>query len=132
MAARGDTGQALVETALMLPALLALAALLLVGGQLLSVEVALTDAAAAGALAAAAAAGRGAPALAAATVAADAEGGPLSCAGPGLPPGCVSVATATGTESGVALQVVTVYASVVPWWLGGAALQLRAQGAAAE
>lgn len=126
-----DGGQALVETALLLPLLLALAVLVVIGAELLRTEIGLTDAARAGAAAAAGAATRGASPQTAAEQAAAAEGVHLHCAGIGVPPGCVSVATATGPQSGVHMEVVDVYDTVVPWWPFGGVITLHAEAAAA-
>lgn len=127
----GDGGQALVETALLLPALVALAILVVIGAELLQTEIGLTDAARAGAAAAAAAVTRGAPAQPAAQQAAAAEGLQLSCSGTGVPPSCVSVASATGPQSGVNMEVVDVYDTLIPWWPVGGAVTLHAEAAAA-
>ena len=124
-------GQALVETALLLPVVLLLVLLVLVGGQLLRTQIHLTSAARAGAQAAAAAVRRGASPLGAAQQAAQAEGTPLACAGPGVPAGCVAVAATTGARSGITLEVVSVYASVQPWWGRAGEIQLVARAAAA-
>ena len=129
--ASGEAGQSLVEFSLLLPLLCALAALLLGGGQLLAAEIALTQAARAGAVAAAAAVARGDAPLPAAQQAADGEDGSLSCGGAGVPAGCVAVSAATGAQSGIALEMATVYESVQPWWPGLPALTLQATAGAA-
>lgn|GEM_PF-3844388 len=126
-----DGGQALVETALLLPVLLALAILVIIGAELLQTEIDITDAARAGAAAAAAAATRGASAQRAAQQAAGAEGIHLSCSGAGIPTSCVSVAAATGTQSGVQMEVVDVYDTLAPWWPVGGGITLHAAAAAA-
>lgn len=126
-----ERGQALVELALVLPLLVAFAGLILIGGQLMAVEVRLTDAARAGAVAAAAAADHGGSPQTAAAEAASAEGGPLSCRGAGLPASCVSLSSASGAPSGVQMEVVTVYDTAVPWW-PGPPITVQARAAAAR
>ncbi len=130
-AAAGSAGQALVEMALLLPLLAAVLLLLLVGGQWMAQEIALTDAARAGAVAAAAAADRGLDPQTAAVQAADAEGGTLQCSGAGVPASCVAVTAGTGAESGVALEIVTVYGGTPAWWPGEPQITLTARAAAA-
>lgn len=126
-------GQALVETALLLPLLAVLVLAAVDGGQLMSASIALTNAAAAGARAAAAdyVHGDAAGQIAAdAAQAAHAEGASLNCSGTGLPPGCIAVQAAT-TPGGTPDEVVTVYDTpslVVPV---GYPLTVSAQGVAA-
>lgn len=129
---RGALGQAVVELAVALPLLVALATLVFAGGRLLATSVALTDAARAGAVAAASDVARGQPSQAAsdAVAAAAAEGTPLSCSGDGIPDGCVAVATTTGSTSGEPMEVVTVYDQVNTGVPGLPPLQIQEQAAA--
>ncbi len=120
-----------METALLLPVLVLLAFLVVVGAEILRTQIGITDAARAGAVAAAAAAIRGTPPLAAADSAAASEGIHLLCSGTGVPASCVSVTTATGAQSGITMEVVDVYDSVVPWWPFGGAITVHAEAAAA-
>lgn len=128
----GAPGQAVVELAVALPVLVALAMLVFAGGRLLATSVALADAARAGAVAAASDVARGQPGQAesAAVAAAAGEGAPLSCAGDGIPADCVAVATATGGSSGEPMEVVTVYDRVDTGVPGLPPLQIQQQAVA--
>ena len=126
-----DSGQALVEMALLLPLLLAVAMLIVRGGQLLAIEIGMTGTARFAAAAAAAAIAHGGSPLAAAQAVVASASGTWTCGGAGVPVGCVTVTAQTGNASGVSLEVATVYNAVVPWWLGGSPVILRAQGVAA-
>ena len=130
-APRGTEGQALVELALLLPLMMALFLLVMTGGQWLSAEIALTNAARAAALAAAGAVQRGQAPLPAAVAAADAEGGTLQCSGASVPSSCVTVAEETGPESGATIEAVTVYERTASWWPGEPRTTLTARAAAA-
>jgi Flp pilus assembly protein TadG len=132
MMARRQSGQAVVELALVLPALIVLAMLVLAGGRLLATSVALADAARAGAVAAAAdvARGQAGQALQDATAAAAAEGLNLTCSGPDAPAGCVAVATEAGGSSGEQMEVVTVYDLVDTGFPGLQPIQIHQRAAA--
>jgi Flp pilus assembly protein TadG len=125
-------GQAVVELVLALPALVVVAMLVLAGARLLGASIALADAARAGAVAAAAdvARGQAGQALQDATAAALAEGISVTCSGPGVPAGCVAVATETGGSSGKQMEVVTVYDQVDTGFPGLPPIQIHQQAAA--
>ena len=124
-----ERGQAVVEAAIIVPSVVALFMLISIGGQLLSTELALTNAAGAAASAAAVAVYRGTDPQTAALQAVAAQGLSLACGG--SPPGCVSVSSQTGTESGAPMEVVTVHDEVVPWWWSSGPIGLVAQAASA-
>lgn len=95
----------------MSPLLLGLATLIMVGAQLFSSEIGLTNAARAGAAAAAEAVSQDLPpGPPAAAAAADEEGGPISCSSGS----CVTVTPTTGSASGATIYVVSVQATISP------------------
>ena len=107
--------------------------LVFAGVRLISTSIALTDAARAGAVAAASDVARGQPGgqeAQDAAAAAMSEGLPLSCSGPGVPAGCVAVATQTGGSSGEQMEVITVYDQVDTGFPGLKPIQVHAQAAA--
>lgn len=129
----GRSGQALVETALLLPLLLVLVVAAVDGGQLMAAASAATAAAAAGANAAAAAVAQGAsPSVVEgdAIAAADLATGALTCTGQDVPADCVSVSASTSPH-GDPEEVVTVYDSPGLIVAVGQPLTLTAQAVAA-